>query len=393
MNNSRHSNKGTQTLKNKREIAKSLNNSYVIDPERLKRLLAKMIDIYSPSGKEEEILEYLYEYLKRNGLPVRKQQVDDSRYNLVVASEAETQLSFVGHLDTVIAHDLDNYGFSEEGDMVTGLGSADMKGGCGAMVEAFVSLWNRKGSPPPVALALVVGEEEEGDGANALAESDLQFSWALIGEPTALKPCLSNYGYLEIQITIKGKRVHASLANHGQNPIELMLRLIMRVARYIESKQPRLVYNIRDMFTSQAGFFVPDHCEAWVDMHMPPESPMGEIVTEIEELVERERKKNSQLDCMIRFHTIDAGYELPDKGPILEHLKDIYLKHSLPWKPEPFISHSDANRLWASGVRPILLGPGQLQKAHTSDESILFSEVVEAAEIYFEIANSIGEYI
>ncbi|MGA1839805.1 MAG: M20 family metallopeptidase [bacterium] len=370
-----------------------MNNLNVINPERLKRLLSKMIDIYSPSGKEEEILEYLYDYLKRNGLPVCKQSVDDSRYNLVVGSEADTLLSFVGHLDTVIAHDLDNYGFKEEGDLVAGLGSADMKGGCAAMIEAFVCLWNRKGTPPPVALALVIGEEEEGDGANVLANSDLQFSWALIGEPTDLKPCLSNYGYIEIQIAIKGKRIHASLANQGQNPIGAMLRLIMRVARYIESKQPRLVYNIRDMYTSQAGFFVPDLCEAWVDMHMPPESPMGEIVTEIEEIVEMEQKENTKLDFMIRFNTIDAGYELPEKGPIFECLKDIYLKRSLNWKPEPFVSHSDANRLWASGVRPILLGPGELERAHASDESILFSKVVEAAEIYLEIANSIGGYL
>jgi acetylornithine deacetylase len=147
------------------------------------------------------------------------------------------------------------------------------------------------------------------------------------------------------------------------------------------------------MYTSQAGFFVPDHCEAWLDMHMPPESPIGEIVTEIEELFEMERKDNSQLNSMIRFHTIDAGYELPEKGVLLEHLKDIYLKRSLTWKPESFISHSDANRLWASGIRPILLGPGQLENAHSPDESILFTEVMKAAEIYFDIANSIGDYI
>ena len=367
--------------------------SNIIDPDRLKKLLARMIDIYSPSGKEEEILEYLYGYLKRQGLPVQKQKVDEGRYNLIVVPDRDVQLSLVGHLDTVIAYDLDNYGFREEGDLITGLGAADMKGGCAAMIESFIALWNRQGTPPPVALALVVGEEEEGDGARALASSEFEFGWAIIGEPTNLKPCPGSYGYLEIQITTKGKRLHASLANRQQNPIQAMLKLIIRIAGYVESRRQKLVYNIRDLYTSQAGFFVPDHCEAWIDMHMPPESPIGEIVTEIEELFELERQENPHLDGMIRFLTIDAGYELPEKGPIFERLKEIYGRRSLAWQPESFISHSDANRLWASGIRPIILGPGELEKAHSHDEAVSFKDVAEAAEIYFAISHSMGEDI
>lgn len=246
-----------------------------IEPERLKRLLCRMIDIYSPSGKEEELLDYLYGYLKRHDLPVQKQRLTEGRYNLIVAPQEEIKLCFIGHLDTVIAYDLDNYGYKESGDIISGLGASDMKGGCAAMIEAFISLWKLKQKPPPVALVLVVGEEEEGDGIKALAASDLQFGWSIIGEPTNLQPCLGSYGYLEIQILAKGRRIHASLANHGVNPIEAILRLIMRIAKYIETTRPQLIYNIRDLFTSNAGFYVPDHCEAWLDMHMPPDSQIG----------------------------------------------------------------------------------------------------------------------
>jgi acetylornithine deacetylase len=40
--------------------------------------------------------------------------------------------------------------------------------------------------------------------------------------------------------------------------------------------------------------------------------------------------------------------------------------------------------MFASGVRPILLGPGHLEKAHTQDESVSFREVQTAAEIYLD---------
>ena len=47
----------------------------LIDPLRLKKLLLRMIDIYSPSGKEEALLSYLKGYLKRRGFDVQVQPV------------------------------------------------------------------------------------------------------------------------------------------------------------------------------------------------------------------------------------------------------------------------------------------------------------------------------
>lgn len=361
----------------------------IIEPERLKRLLNRMIDIYSPSGKEEEILEYLFGYLSRHGLPVKKQKVDDSRYNLIILPESDIQLGLIGHLDTVIAYDLDSYGYQQSNDLITGLGSSDMKSGCASMIESFITLWKLNGFLPPVALVLVVGEEEEGDGAKALIESGVQFPWAIIGEPTDLKACLSSYGYLEVQLEANGRRKHASLADHGGNPIESVLKLIMEIVHYVENKRPELIYNIRDLYTSNAGFFVPDHCESWIDIHMPPESPTGEIVTELEELLGTSHKKGAQTDISMRFLTIDTGYELPEKGVLVDKIKEMFKRHTIPWEPLPFRSHSDANRLWASGVRPVILGPGELEKAHSPDESVFWGRVLKASELYLDLARSL----
>ncbi len=50
-----------------------------------------------------------------------------------------------------------------------------------------------------------------------------------------------------------------------------------------------------------------------------------------------------------------------------------------------FHSHSDANLLWNVNCKPIILGPGQLAKAHTRDESISWEEVNRAARLYHEL--------
>ncbi|MFH1490366.1 MAG: hypothetical protein ABII06_15780 [Pseudomonadota bacterium] len=76
-----------------------------IQPQRLRKLLRRLLDIYSPSGKEEDALHYLQGYLKRQGLPVSRQTVDENRYNLmVIPTERDVQAALIGHVDTVAAH-------------------------------------------------------------------------------------------------------------------------------------------------------------------------------------------------------------------------------------------------------------------------------------------------
>ena len=369
--------------------AKMAEQNQAINPQRLRRLLRQLIDIYSPSGKEEDVLAYLHSYLQKNGLSAKRQSVDDSRYNLIVIpADTDASVALIGHLDTVVAYDLENYGYKEQDDLVSGLGTADMKSGCAAMIEAYVSLWEAGHQHLPVALVMVVGEEEEGDGAKRLLE-EYHFPWAIIAEPTDLNPCLSCYGYMEVQLSVKGKRVHASLASRDQNPIETMLGLLLHISHYMVNDRPEGIYNIRNLLSTQAGFAVPDWCEAWLDVHLPPHAPIGDISLELEEIVDRVQKESPQVITNIRLATIEAGYELPERGSVVEALQATYSRHSLAWEPHPFPSHSDANQLWASGVKTILHGPGQQDKAHAPEESISFQQVVDAAELYRDLIISL----
>ena len=96
-----------------------------IRKQKIRHLLQGIIDIYSPSGKEEEVLDFVYRYLTKENIPVIRQEIDESRYNIVVVPpDADPQLVFVGHLDTVAASDLDHYNFVRKGNTVSGLGSA-----------------------------------------------------------------------------------------------------------------------------------------------------------------------------------------------------------------------------------------------------------------------------
>jgi acetylornithine deacetylase len=368
----------------------TLGESKDVQPERLKNLLQEVMDIYSPTGKEEEVLEYVEEYLKNHGLVTVRQEVDENRFNLMVFLEDrdEVDLCFVGHVDTVTAYDLEDYAFHEEGDTVFGLGAADMKAGCAAMIEAFTVLADKGDTFPPVGLALVVGEEEDSDGAKALAR-EYSFPWAVVGEPTNLVPCLGHYGYLEVLLRTRGKRAHSAMPELGQNAIEAMLRLLLQVTVYTTSTPHGLVYNIRELSGFPGGFVVPDICEAWLDLHLPPDSRIDVLKAELEQLVEAAGESIPGLDAYIRFEETYSGYRISQERPSVKKLKEVYTKMSFSWKPQDFRSHSDGNVLWTTGADPIILGPGRLEAAHTPEESVSFRQVVQAAQLYLNFALSL----
>lgn len=361
-----------------------------IRPERLKALLKGLVDIYSPSGKEEEILEYTYNYLSRQHLDVTKQPVDENRYNLLVLPEQKDNLTlcFIGHLDTVTAYDLDDYGFREKGDNIFGLGTADMKAGCAAMIEAFTVLVEKESISPHIGLALVIDEEEDNGGTKALVK-EYKFPWAIIGEPTALAPCLGHYAYLEVLLRTKGRRAHSAVPEAGQNAIENMLRLCLRFTDYIGSREDNLVFNIRDMTGFPGGFVVPDVCEAWLDLHLPPGVEIDNLKKDLRLLIKEAKKHIPELDASLEFESTFPGYQIMPEEILVTKLREIYRALSLSWETQEFHSHSDGNILHLANVNSIILGPGRLEAAHAPKESVPFEQVVQASQVYLNLALSL----
>lgn len=365
-----------------------------IDPDRLRRTLLEMLDIYSPSGKEEDIQLYLEDILRRAGFRVERQLVEHERYNLCVTMGAgEPLLYLVGHVDTVPAWDLEEFGAREEDGVIRGLGSTDMKGGCAAMLEAWLAL---AGVLPPherprLGLLLVVGEEENGDGSAAFLEQ-CRPPWVVIGEPTGLAACFAHYGYLEAGFVTRGRRSHSSLPELGHNAIESMLRLLLHLgsAPLFDRERGEIVYSIREMSSSRAGFVVPDRCETWIDLHLPPGMDPDALQTSIRRIASDAGRFIPELDMELNFDFASPGYDLGNDCRAAGLLRDIYPRLGRTLGLDAFRSHSDGNLFFAANSRPIILGPGSLESAHTPDEQVVFNEVADAARIYAALGLGMG---
>ena len=360
-----------------------------IDATRLKKNLIDMIDIYSPSGKEEDIQLFLEQQLVATGTQVRRQTVEEERFNLIATMGSERpDLYLVGHVDTVPAWDIDEYAATEEWGVIRGLGSADMKGGCAAMVEAWTALATLpEEQRPSLGLLLVVGEEENGDGSTRFLEEYCPQS-VIIGEPTALLPAFDHYGYMEVTLITQGRRIHSSLPELGHNAIESMLRVLLQIERAAALRQHagKLVYSIREMSSSRAGFVVPDRCEAMIDLHLSPDLSPATVRSAIEKTLEKATTTIKDLDLEAFFDFEAGGYRINPQDRTIAILEEIYPRLNLPLHLVPFRSHSDGNLFYQAGSKPLILGPGSLETAHTADEQTSFAEVEAAARIYAALA-------
>jgi acetylornithine deacetylase len=362
----------------------------LIDDEQLITLLTDAVEQYSPSYAEEPAMQVFATRLNECGvrylrqpLPPGSGPATDTRANLIIELGPQpSALMWVGHVDTVPLIDEEEQRLHREGDILHGLGSADMKSGCAAIVEAVIAV-ARSGVKLTrgLTVALVVGEEEYGDGSEALLE------WrtaplTVIGEPTGLVPCVDHYGYYECRLTAQGARAHAALPEMGASAIHAMLAWMQLLLESGAEETHGLTINPREIRGGAGLFMVAQQCEAAIDIHAPP----GVEQTVIDQLIEaaRDKAQATHPRCELQFENLywANGYANAPDEPLLGPLRQAFQATGLDWSPAAFRSHSDGSLFHQKGSVPVICGPGRLEVAHTRHEHVSLQETCNAARLY-----------
>jgi acetylornithine deacetylase len=364
----------------------------LIRSDRLDALLEEAVNTYSPPFAEDPATRVFARFLEEAGISYQRQPVAGgadtggaSRANLVVrVGPQPPALLWLGHVDTVVAVDEDHASARIEEGILHGLGSADMKSGCAAALEALrVLLASGAELHRGLCLALVVGEEEAGDGAEALAR-EVSAPLAVIGEPTGLAPCLEHFGYVECELAAAGARAHAALPEVGSSAIHAMMDWLLAVldARRELERPERIAFNPRAIHGGGDMFAVAERCTASLDVHMAPEldpALVGEVV-ERARLASLDRHPGCRLTAEQAYSA--RGYRVAPDDPALEPVRAALAEIGLPFEPASFRSHSDASPLYHRGTTPVVCGPGRLEVAHTPHEHVALAEVHRAAALY-----------
>ena len=122
-----------------------------------------------------------------------------------------------GHTDTVPYNenrwDMNPLGLTERDNKLYGLGATDMKGFFPIAIEAAKSVLDKTLVEPLIILA-TADEESSMDGARALADQGLpKARFAVIGEPTNLKPIRMHKGMMTKHIKVVAEKLLASLGH------------------------------------------------------------------------------------------------------------------------------------------------------------------------------------
>ena len=325
-----------------------------MDPVGLARSL---IDIDSTTGHEQQAGAWLAAYLRHRGYIVEQQPVDVKRFNVYAHLKTPPQVVFSTHFDCVPPF----FASREERGLVFGRGACDAKGILAAQVVAAEHL--RAQGETRIALLFVVGEERGSDGARLANERAPGSARYLInGEPTDNRLGSATRGVLRVRLRATGRAAHSAFPELGDSAIDKLLDALMVVRGLALPEDPllgRTHYTVGVIDGGVAPNVVSPHASAELLFRIVGD---GAEVRKALEVVEGVVAVEQVLDIpAVRMHTV-SGFE----SAVFPYTTDV-----------PLLTR------WG---QPLLLGPGSIHVAHTSEEHVSVDELHEAVELYASLA-------
>lgn len=190
------------------------------------------------------VIEKLAAWLTELGFKTEIMLVDKQKKkaNLLATLGTGTEgLVLAGHTDTV-PYDpsrwlTDPFKLTEKNNRFYGLGTCDMKGFFAIVIEAVQTFINQPLKQPLIILA-TADEESSMNGARALAEAGYpKARYALIGEPTGLKPVYMHKGMMMETIKITGSSGHSSNPSLGASALDAMQAVLSELVDFRKQMQ------------------------------------------------------------------------------------------------------------------------------------------------------------
>ena len=229
--------------------------------------LMELLQIYSPSRREEKLASHLVTRMEELGFDARVDEVGNVIGELGGAN-CNSQLVFLGHIDTVpgfIPVRLDD-------GKLYGRGAVDAKGPLAAFILAAAQAAPRLRNVRITVIGAVC-EEADGEGARHLVHR-FRPAMAIIGEPSGWEGITLGYkGRLVVHYRLSTPVTHAASSEPSapEKALELWWRLSSYVSRFNRRRARRfdcLDASLRRINSSSDGFY--DHLEMTIGIRTPP---------------------------------------------------------------------------------------------------------------------------
>jgi acetylornithine deacetylase len=337
-------------------------------------LTRRLVETPSTTYHEEQAGVFLEQILRDEGWEVERMPVEKpaagtpgaegggDRFNVYAQMAGimpEVVLST--HMDTVPPY----FGLTEDAEFLYGRGTCDAKGIIAAQVAAAERL---RDEGVKVGLLFVVGEERDSAGAKVANENPRGSRFLINGEPTDNRLALASKGALRVELYAEGKMAHSAYPELGESAID---KLVAALADVQDLQLPVVegigesTLNVGLISGGRAPNVIADKAEAHILVRLvgPAEETKAAIVKAV---AGRARVEFSLELPFVRMRRVG----------------------NLPTMVAKFTTDIPSLTAWGE---PFLLGPGSIHVAHTPDEKISKRELLEAVELYVELARELVE--
>jgi acetylornithine deacetylase len=292
-------------------------------------------------------------------------------------------LVLAGHTDTVPFDEqlwqVNPLQLTEKDGRLYGLGSTDMKGFFAVAHAAIAPLAAERFKQPLIVVA-TADEESSMDGARALAKLGRpQARYALVGEPTGLKPVTRHKGVMMERLHVQGQSGHSSNPALGRNALEAMHAMLSELLAFRQQLQHKYhdPHFALDVPTLNLGVIhggdnpnrICGHCQLEFDVRLLPGMTSVGVRDEIRARIEPVAAKHG---VSFSFTPLFPGVEAfaNEQTALLRACEKLtgHGAQSVSYGTEaPFFQQL--------GMDTLVLGPGSIDVAHQPNEYMALDQV------------------
>jgi len=349
----------------------------------------------NPPGNEEVIAQFVGSILSSHGFRTEYYHFEPGRLHLIAEkglSDKKPPIVLSGHIDTVPLGNKewtrDPFAGEITDGKLWGRGSSDMKGGLAAMIIAAIEAFDQSNPDGGVRLIFTAGEELGCQGIQQLISSigsSGKASAIIVGEPTANIPATGHKGALYLNAVNKGLTAHSSMPELGVNAIYKAAGAIIKIMdfRFNAERDPLLGFPTINVGKINGGMninSVPDHAEFTIDIRTTTKSDHSAILSRLA----NELGDETTLETLVNLGPVYTD----EKSKFAQLVYDICgvdrTDASFP-KSLPYLTDGSLLQRLYNGVPTIILGPGQPEMAHQTDEYCYIEKLEQSVNIYRDI--------
>ncbi len=293
-------------------------------------------------------------------------------------------LVLAGHTDTVPFDEPlwthEPLRLTEDGGRLYGLGTADMKSFLALAIEAARGLQAADLMRPLMILA-TADEESSMAGARALAAAGRPFGrYAVIGEPTGLKPIRTHKGVMGEAVRLTGRSGHASDPSLGNNALDGMHEVMAAIIAWRERLRagfrhplfqvPYPTLNLGRIHGGDNPNRICGQCELQLDLRVLPGMDPAALRAELARLVAAVADRRGLTWTVTPLFESIPPVETPAESAIVR------AGETLTGHPAGTVGFgTEAPFFDRLGMETLILGPGNIAQAHQPDEYLELARI------------------